>query len=248
MANHPRNKGHHGSRGEEPAKQHHGSTAEETAALNETFKAFTKKYDEGDEEDTRRERKRFRLEIALACGVALNIALTIGLLIAGILQLMTMQDTERRQLRAYVGVSAGDVEDFGVPDKQRIHFVRKNYGQTPAYNVGFSTIGSFVVTPANAAFDINTPTVDCVKPGVPGLITMFPTVELPMTLNTQGSIISDKDRDNVKAGAASFVYFGSVCYHDAFGIPHYTHYCFMHKGTGMAAKDADGCLKYNDSN
>ena len=52
----------------------------------------------------------------------------------------------------------------------------------------------------------------------------------------------------VKSGLKQFVYWGDICYHDAFGGSHYTRYCFMYKGLSMTAKDADGCLGYNDSN
>lgn len=162
-------------------------------------------------------------------------------------QWKTADDTERRQLRAYIGVAAGDVEDFGIEGKQRVHLVRKNHGQTPAYEVGFSSIGSFVVSPVGGRFTVNQPGA-CSAPSVAGLITMFPTVELPLTINTQGAPAPKEQIQLVKSGDTQFVYFGNVCYRDAFGVSHYTNYCYIYKGTSMTSKDADPCLQYNDSN
>lgn len=255
----PQNPKHpHG--GGQPSGQHHGSTAEETAALNETLKTFSEKYYEPNQIKERRERIKFRVDVGVAVGVAFNIALTLGLLIAGVLQsyysgqqvaasqnqLGIMQDTEHRQLRAYIGVAPGEVQDFGVSGKQRVHLTRKNYGLTPAYDVGFSTIGAFVVK-TNVPFDINT-TNPCTQPSVAGLITMFPSADLPLNINTSGAAATDQDIALVKSGDSQFVYFGDVCYHDAFGERHYTNYCYMYKGISMTSKDADWCLKHNDSN
>ncbi|MGA2312718.1 MAG: hypothetical protein ABSF87_10190 [Xanthobacteraceae bacterium] len=244
-------------------KEPHGSTAEETAAVNETFKAFAKKHEEHNETAAGRERIQFRLEVGLAVGVALNIILTGGLLIAGAFQadysgqqvkasqdqLGVMQDTEQRQLRAYIGVIAGDLENFGVIGKMAVKMVRKNYGLTPAYEVGFSAIGTDIVR-TNASFAVSAgicsqPTA---KASIAGLITMFPTVELPLTAKFSDLKISDGDLAAIKAGDSQFVYFGDVCYRDTFGKVHYTNYCYIYKGTSMAAKDADGCLIHNDSN
>jgi hypothetical protein len=46
------------------------------------------------------------------------------------------EDTEKRQLRAYVGTVPGDIENFGDMAKQRFVLTVRNFGETPAYNVG----------------------------------------------------------------------------------------------------------------
>jgi hypothetical protein len=255
MPKEPRDRQQHGGHGGQPAQQHHGSTAEETAAMNETLKSFAEDYNKHNEEAGHRERIQFRMEVGLALGVGLNIALTVGLLIAGILQarysgdqLTTMQDTERRQLRAYIGIAPGDVEDFGVSGKQRVHLTRKNYGSTPAYDVGFSAVGTQIIKIGGT---INVAPNLCAQPnvfpGIAGLVTIFPSQEMPLNI-----ILSDmapaQESELVRSGESQFVYFGDVCYHDAFGAPHYTNYCYMYKGTDMTAKTADGCLQHNDSN
>lgn len=263
MTKDPRDKQYHGGQAGQPAQQHHGSTAEETAALNEMLKTFSEKYYEPNKKKERRERIVFGIEIAVAIGVAFNIALTGGLLVAGALQVNysgqqvkasqdqigIMQDTEQRQLRAYVGVIAGDLENFGVVGKMAVKMVRKNYGSTPAYEVGFSAIGTDIIR-TNASFTVNAGI--CSQPNakasIAGLITMFPTVELPLTVKFNELKISDADLAAIRNGDSQFVYYGDVCYRDTFGKVHYTNYCYMYKGTSMTAKDADGCLIHNDSN
>src|SRR6267154_3828350 len=50
--------------------------------------------------------------------------------------LSVTQDTEYRQLRAYVGTIPGGIENFGDPARQRFTITAKNFGDTPAYDVG----------------------------------------------------------------------------------------------------------------
>jgi hypothetical protein len=265
MSNNHRNRQQHSSHSGGPATAHHGSTAEETAALNETLKSFSEKYHEDDPKKSRRERIKFRLEIALGVGVALNIALTIGLLVAAAIQakysgeqVNVALDSEHRQLRAYVGMNPGDIDDFGISGKQRIRFIRKNFGATPAYDVGFSQLGFSIV---KIGQPIDTGRSGCNTPAIPGLITMFPTTELAWTITIGknddvrpevaaklGGMFAPEEVQLVKSGDRQFVYWGTVCYKDAFNVPHFTNYCWMYKGTSMAAKDAEGCLGHNDSN
>jgi hypothetical protein len=76
---------------------------------------------------------------------------------------------------------------------------------------------------------------------------MFPTAELPLTVNVTTKVSEEKIHA-ARKGSAVLYWYGNVCYNDAFGSPHYTNYCWMYKGTSMTAKDADGCLQHNDSN
>lgn len=248
-----------------------GNTAEATRAVERAISGFSDRYFDGNDEGDARERTRFRLEKWLAGGVALNVFLTIGLLIAGVIQtyyggqqvrasqdqLRVMGDTERRQLRAYVGMAPGDVEDFGVEGKQRIRFVRKNYGSTPAYNVGYSKIGLGIIHPGQS---IDTGQEGCAQPLINRQLTLFPTVELPWTVvigknenvkpgsaEVLTGVFSREQIQLVKSGDMQFVYWGTVCYHDAFGAPHFTNYCWIYKGQSMTTKDADACLQHNDS-
>jgi hypothetical protein len=152
------------------------------------------------------------------------------------------RDAEHRELRAYIGIIPGGVENFGQPG-QRAIFIRKNYGATPAYDVGFSE-GGFIIQAVGAR--LPAAPKGCVAPGMP-LITMFPGAELPLTINFEGRFTGEAIL-SVLAGKSVLIYFGNACYHDAFGSVHYTNYCWMYKGASTTAKDADACLGYNDSN
>jgi len=112
----------------------------------------------------------------------------IGAAIFGGLQGWISRDTEKRQLRAYVGVSPGDVENFGSGD-QRLRLIRKNYGGTPAYDVGFSEIG-FVIEPVGNP--LPTTPQGCMAPRLPGLVSMFPSMELSLTINIQTKFPSEQ--------------------------------------------------------
>jgi hypothetical protein len=151
-------------------------------------------------------------------------------------QAATAQDTEHRQLRAYVGIIPGDVEDFGVGEEFRIRLNRKNYGLTPAYDVGFSEVAVGVV-PQNFSLLSNGNT--CGSPTSAGLVTMFPSGELPLTVNVKGKL-SGEQISAVKQGVAYLFWYGNICYHDAFGALHYTNYCWQYEGADMTTKHADG--------
>jgi hypothetical protein len=165
-------------------------------------------------------------------------------------QLKTMQDTEQRQLRAYVGIIPGDVENFGSPDAFRLKLVRKNYGMTPAYDMGFTVVGSDIIDPKQPVITGVSGAQGCVKPNFQGLITMFPGAELPLTITLSQHNFSPERIGYVKNGNGTlvFMYWGNICYNDAWNHPHFTDYCWMYKGTDMSAKAADGCLTHNNSN
>jgi hypothetical protein len=46
-----------------------------------------------------------------------------------------VSDTEKNQLRAYIGIVPGGIDNFGDGQRQTFNFIEKNYGQTPAYDV-----------------------------------------------------------------------------------------------------------------
>ena len=153
--------------------------------------------------------------------------------------------SNERQLRAYVGMTPGDVEDFGVSDKQRVRFIRKNFGSTPAYEVGFSTVGLSTI---KIGEPINTGPGGCTTSMIPGQITMFPTVELPWIIIISGPVFTPDQIQLVKSSNRQFVYWGTICYNDTFAKPHFTNYCWMYKGSSMTARDAEACLTHNDFN
>jgi hypothetical protein len=75
----------------------------------------------------------------LAVGLAALVLITTGY------QGWVARNSEQHQLRAYVGLIPGDIDNFGDPKLQKFEFVRKNYGQTPAYDVLVTEFGQSVV-------------------------------------------------------------------------------------------------------
>jgi hypothetical protein len=261
MTDEPRNERQQGHQAREPAKAHHGSTAEETAALNETLKAFAKKYYEPNQENATRERKKFRLEIALGIGVALNILLTVGILISSIFQtryngdqvtasqgqLQVMGEQEKLQLRAYVGVTEHGIENFG-ESNQVLRATIKNYGSTPATDVFAGPIRADVL-PVNSPFG---PTLCIPAPAVANTTWIYPTEEFPLeyrgpNLTSTGKPISKQQIDLVRDGSEyRMLYWGVVYYKDVFGGQRCARYCWQFGGQDMSANRAGMCLQHND--
>jgi hypothetical protein len=230
-------------------------TASQIAAVNKTLIAIGEQQEKASEEGGRREDKRYRTEILVATGVGIYTLITAGLFIAALKQvgaakdqvgsandqIKIMRDTEHRQLRAYLGILGGDLENFGDKDKQTFTFVRKNYGQTPAYDVTWSSQGQAIIQIGQPI-----PIVEGAPPDISHLISIFPGMEMPFKITTT---TAPKDRMLyvTQSDKMYYVYYGTVRYKDTFGESHYTKYCWMFKGKSMSSKDAEGCLGNNDS-
>jgi hypothetical protein len=90
-------------------------------------------------------------------------------------QYLVADDTERQQLRSYVGIIPGDIENFGDRALQQFTMTRKNYGQTPAYDLAVVAWGQSV-NPSNQ----QVPIMEIAPPpDIRGAITLFPGGELP---------------------------------------------------------------------
>jgi hypothetical protein len=157
--------------------------------------------------------------------------------------LVTGADTQsRRQLRAYVGVIPDGIENFGDRKTQSFKLTRKNYGATPAYDVW--------IDPRQTIIHIGDTIqpIPITPPNITGTFTIFPSAELPYYSN--GINATDKQIALVREAGSEFqiAYYGIIYYRDAFGEPHYTHYCWLFSGPSMTAKEANGCLGHNDSN
>jgi hypothetical protein len=164
----------------------------------------------------------------------------------GAWQASISSDTAKRQLRAYVGVTAGGIENFGDQQKQVFTIIRKNYGATPAYDL-ISPPPILEVIHIGARTSTVLPAQ---PPSIQGVIsaTLFPTMELPFYIRGSQNI-SKQQFDLVRIGTEyELIYYGIVFYNDAFGALRYTHYCWMFRGENMTSKDAEGCIGYNDSN
>lgn len=76
--------------------------------------------------------------------------------------------------------------------------------------------------------------------------TVFPSME--SVFHFRGTTLSQQQLDLARDGREyQLIYYGIVWYDDAFGVKHYTRFCYLFKGTSMTNKDAEGCLGHNDS-
>lgn len=163
---------------------------------------------------------------------------------AGFWQGYVASDTENRQLRAYVGVTPGDLHNFGDPALQEWDFQRKNYGTTPAYDVVMTFLGQSVIREGQPI-----PALPQTEPPnyLRGFFTLFPSQEVPGRVTGVGVA---PDQINLVKNSLDYqmVYFGMLNYRDAFDRVHYSRFCYMFKNNTLTGKQADACLGGNDSN
>jgi hypothetical protein len=157
-------------------------------------------------------------------------------------QSITVDDAEKRQLRAYVGVIPGDLDNFGDRERQHFKFALKNFGPTPGYNLNHQYENNDVRAHRDT---IQVPSGDC--PDEHDHVTIFPGQELPF--HVRGVKASPQQFDLVRDGRQyALVYYGKFCYNDAFGAKRYTYFCFSFSGQSMTARDVGYCEYYNQSN
>jgi hypothetical protein len=156
------------------------------------------------------------------------------------------EDTERRQLRAYVGIIPGDIENLADVSKRSYAITYKNFGLTPAYNVALGFVDSDIFH-EYGSIPRNIPIGKCAAPAISGLMTLFPTMQHTYSV-TGGRKYSADQIAPVMSGSENFIYYGTLCYHDAWQIPHYTNFCWRYKGEALTGKDAISCVQLNDSN
>jgi hypothetical protein len=99
----------------------------------------------------------------------------------------TQARTADRELRAYVGVLPGGVENFGDSQIQRFTIIRKNYGLTPAYNVFVKPTFAGVVRAGDKM-----PADEVAPPNLSGLPTLFPGLSLPFYVSGAEGVAKDQ--------------------------------------------------------
>jgi hypothetical protein len=163
-------------------------------------------------------------------------------------QWLTAADTEQRQLRAYVGIVPGDLTNFGDPQQQEYQFRAKNFGLTPASNFRSQYHGYEVRATKDP---IMTPTANCPEGNSQQQQqqqTIFPGQEFPMhfvgvtQVSAQQFNLVRTDRQYI------IVFYGKICYDDAFGIVRYMKFCFAFQGQRMTASDVLYCAQHNEAN
>ena len=153
-------------------------------------------------------------------------------------------DTEKRQLRAYVSTTAKSVQNFNTTQDVIIILAIKNFGLTPAYHVracGWASIFAYPIDPnykfPECAYDI-------------GQITMtaFPQAEYNPSVDKLG-VLTPADTALVTAGVkARIAVYGTTWYLDAFGVKHFTNFCHLYDGRGIADNTSEFCDQHNNTN
>jgi hypothetical protein len=138
-----------------------------------------------------------------------------------------MDDTARKQLRAYVNVSSALVRyDRRKPDGCSIEVRVQNYGQTPALDV-ISVWGEHVREwPLRSELPAPPPIPVGVGPLPPGRESIQ---WIPI------GALSPREEEELKAGRAGVYFWGVTTYKDIYGDPHVTNIKFVCEGEGLRA-------------
>jgi hypothetical protein len=173
---------------------------------------------------------------------------------AGVYQGWVAHDAERRQMRAYVGVSPAGVLHYGDARNQIFQLIVKNYGQTPAYDMTPFQESVLIQREGNP----NPPEPMGCK-SISGNPVLSPT-QRNISFDFSGNPYSAADNASVEANTEitngtfhhperpAFFYFGRLCYKDAFGDEHYTDWCFFAAGDNMVSSNIGTCRTHNGSN
>lgn len=140
----------------------------------------------------------------------------------GTAQLATSQDSEQRQLRAYVNIVDERVEAFAPGSKASFVLTVRNSGSTPATQIRQLGV-TYLAAEAGKYQPISTP----------------PTTAQVGTIAAGGSssiighsaqTVTSEQVEAVKSGKAAFVTQGAITYRDAFGHLHSTNYRYVLTG------------------
>jgi hypothetical protein len=129
-----------------------------------------------------------RLEIAAVVIASIAaLASAAAIVVVSTWQAWIMSDTAKRQLRAYIGISPGGIEHFGDEQLQTFALMRKNYGVTPAYDIIASPA---LVEVKQIGAPLNSPWDTKNHPPNREMVTLFPTMELPLYVTGAKGITS----------------------------------------------------------
>lgn len=139
-------------------------------------------------------------------------------------QAATAEDTERRQLRAYVmvEVSKSALSDTGTPT---IHLNIRNFGSTPAYNLRHWACYDISSVPDQDA-DFFAPDLITKSTEAPGsLIPPHGTIGKEYSgVTCKNTQLSTEELNEIKAGTKAIYAIGVMKYRDTFGVERVTEY------------------------
>jgi len=164
-------------------------------------------------------------------------------------QAVTADDSEKRSLRAYIGIvhppNETMINAFFPPVVPTAVFDVKNFGQTPAYKVTFlggMGIGPYPLPP-DQNFAIENPGT-AANP-----IIVFPgMLDIGRIKSVSKRALTDDEISSIQDGKTKRLYaFGTISYADAFARSHYTNYCIGFYDLKIGKIDYEPCNYHNDS-
>jgi hypothetical protein len=141
-------------------------------------------------------------------------------------QVNVAKDTEKRQLRAYIGVvSPPDnqrINPFFLPIVPIVRLNARNFGQTPAYKVTYVARLDIRDHPLPKDTDYTVEAIEGFNP-----VTIFPGVfdmgEIKLVAKRP---LNATEIASIQGGKTKRLYaWGTVNYRDVFDAPHYTEFC-----------------------
>lgn len=158
-------------------------------------------------------------------------------------QVGVAKDTEKRQLRSYVGVSPGDaILQEGKPAVIEMSF--RNFGQTPAHSVTLHASVQGLPYPLPPSFIFQDYSS---KELLAEYLTVYP--QSPYMASGEIPSMSSDQLRTLREGKAARIYaFGTVFYKDVFGDTHSTDFCYsvFFKEDGETA--GEFCQRHNIGN
>ncbi len=141
------------------------------------------------------------------------------------LQVQVSQDTEARQLRAYVLVSKSELRNLGDGKKTTAEVLLKNFGLTPAYKLKRNISIGFAPFPPNGII-FPDPEIG------PDHSDLGPSGDVSLGPITSNSVRTESQISDISNGLWAVYVWGVITYVDAFDKLHCTKFRMFYKGDG----------------
>jgi len=154
--------------------------------------------------------------------------------------LVVMKDTAQRQLRAYISITAAEIE-FPEPGRPKSTLTFKNAGQTPAHNVQIWIHQWAAAYPLNVALPTPPRDFEMAKN------TLGAGAYFHMRSEAPRPIFNGPYLDLVGTSQGTIYVYGEISYFDVFGQKHVQEYRLMYGGNELVVPGAlKPCESGND--
>jgi hypothetical protein len=153
------------------------------------------------------------------------------------------EDTEHRQLRAYLyaGFSALTNLIGDKPPEVTVHV--RHGGETPAYRV---MVTSHM---ARLAYPFSGDITKVPTPTAVGRNMAFCFRECDLVMPLMFALLTGPEREEIQKGETKQLFvWGEATYADTFQVPHYLHFCVSFGGANITRNQYEYCEDYNDGN